>query len=120
MNSAPGASRSPLLALFWKAVAGRLSMLPSVLLTECPPVLVMIMMKQDHDHHPRHDESQYTTCIPLPSDTFHDKLFPCDQGDDAEYDHDPRGGTVALYATCMPLPSDTFHEKLFACPFDDP
>ena len=52
--------------------------------------------------------------MPLPSDTFHDKLFACDQGDDAEYDHDPRGGTVALYATCTPLPSDTFHDKRFA------
>ena len=57
---------------------------------------------------------QHATCTPLPSDTFHDKLFACDQGDDAEYDHDPRGGAVALYATCMLLPSDTFHDKLFA------
>ena len=30
----------------------------------------------------------YATCMPLPSDTFHDKLFACDQGDDADYDHD--------------------------------
>ena len=36
-------------------------MLPSVLWTECPPV--------------RHDQSQYANCIPLPSDTFHDKLL---------------------------------------------
>ena len=42
-------------------------MLPSVLWTECPPV--------------RHDQSQYANCIPLPSDTFHDKLFPFDQRD---------------------------------------
>ena len=55
----------------------------------------------------------YATCMPLPSDTFHDKLFPCDRGDDAEYDHDPRGGTVDLYATSMPLPSDTFHHNLW-------
>ena len=53
--------------------------------------------------------------MPLPSDTFHDKLFAYDQGDGADYDHDSRGGTVDLYATCMPLPSDTFHDKLFAC-----
>ena len=30
----------------------------------------------------------YATCMPLPSDTFHDKLFACDRGDDADYDHD--------------------------------
>ena len=48
----------------------------------------------------------------LPSDTFHDKLFAYDQGDDADYDHDPRGGIVDLYATSMPLPSDTFHPNL--------
>ena len=30
----------------------------------------------------------YATCMPLPSDTFHDKLIacPCDMGDDADYD----------------------------------
>ena len=29
----------------------------------------------------------YATCMPLPSDTFHDKLIPCpcDMGDDADY-----------------------------------
>ena len=58
----------------------------------------------------------YATCIPLPSDTFHDdKLFAYDHGDGAEYDHDPRGGAVGLYTTCMPLSSDTFHDKLFPC-----
>ena len=57
----------------------------------------------------------YATCMPLPSDTFHDKLIAYDHGDGADYDHDSRGGTVDLYATCMPLPSDTFHDKLFAC-----
>ena len=57
----------------------------------------------------------YATSMPLPSDTFHDKLIAYDQRDDAGYDHDPPGGTVALYATCMLLPSDTFHDdKLFA------
>ena len=55
----------------------------------------------------------YATSMPLPSDTFHDKLFACDQGDDADYDHDPRGGAVDLYATSMPLPSDTFHPNLW-------
>ena len=30
----------------------------------------------------------YTTCVPLSSDTFHDKVSSCDQGDDADYDHD--------------------------------
>ena len=55
----------------------------------------------------------YATCMPLPSDTFHDKLIAYDQGDGAEYDHDPRGGTVDLYATSMPLPSDTFHHNLW-------
>ena len=53
--------------------------------------------------------------MPLPSDTFHDKLFAYDQGDGADYDHDPRGGTVALYTTCVPLSSDTFHDKLSSC-----
>ena len=57
----------------------------------------------------------YATCMPLPSDTFHDKLIAYDHGDGADYDHDPRGGAVALYATCVPLSSDTFHDKLFAC-----
>ena len=57
----------------------------------------------------------YATCMPLPSDTFHDKLIAYDHGDGADYDHDPRGGTVDLYATCVPLSSDTFHGKLFPC-----
>ena len=30
----------------------------------------------------------YATCMPLPSDTFHDKLFACDQGGHPDYDHD--------------------------------
>ena len=38
------------------------------------------MMRQDnHQNPPRHDQSQ--SDIPLPSDTFHDKLFPIDQRD---------------------------------------
>ena len=57
----------------------------------------------------------YATCMPLPSDTFHDKLIAYDHGDGADYDHDPRGGTVALYTTCVPLSSDTFHDKLSSC-----
>ena len=41
-----------------------------------------IMIRQDNHHnHPRHDQSQSKTIIPLPSDTFHDKLFPFDQRD---------------------------------------
>ena len=41
-----------------------------------------IMIRQDNHHnHPRHDQSQSKTIIPLPSDTFHDKLFPIDQRD---------------------------------------
>ena len=36
----------------------------------------------------------YATCMPLSSDTFHDKLFPCDRGDDADNDHD-------LYASAV-------------------
>ena len=40
------------------------------------------MIRQDNHHnHPRHDQSQSKTIIPLPSDTFHDKLFPIDQRD---------------------------------------
>ena len=57
----------------------------------------------------------YATCVPLPSDTFHDKLIAYDHGDGADYDHDPRGGTVALYTTCVPLSSDTFHDKVSSC-----
>ena len=34
----------------------------------------------------------YATCLLLSSDTFHDKLFPCDQRDDAEYHHDHEEG----------------------------
>ena len=51
--------------------------------------------------------------MPLPSDTFHDKLIAYDHGDGADYDNDPRGGAVDLYATSMPLPSDTFHHNLW-------
>ena len=47
-------------------------MLPSVLLT----------IRQDNHHSdPRHDRTQSKTSIPLPSDSFHDKLFPFDQRD---------------------------------------
>ena len=43
---------------------------------------MLIMIRQDNHHnHPRHDQSQSKTIIPLPSDTFHDKLFPIDQRD---------------------------------------
>ena len=55
----------------------------------------------------------YATCMPLPSDTFHDKLIAYDHGDSADFDHDPRGGSVDLYATFMPLPSDAFHHNLW-------
>ena len=55
----------------------------------------------------------YATCVPLPSDTFHDRLFACDRGDDADNDHEREDGAVGLYATCMPLPSDTFHHNLW-------
>ena len=41
----------------------------------------------------------YATCMPLPSDTFHDKLFACDQGDDAEYDHEHE---VRLWLSMQP------------------
>ena len=37
--------------------------------------------------------------MPLPSDTFHDKLFACDQGDDAEYDHEHE---VRLWLSMQP------------------
>ena len=82
----------------------------------------------------------YATCMPLSSDTFHDKLFPCDRGDDAEYDHDHEEGLwlsmqpvclsrrtpfmtssfhvtevmmLIMIMTSMPLPSDTFHHNLW-------
>ena len=43
----------------------------------------------------------YGTCMPLPSDTFHDdKLFACNQGDDADYDHDHEEG---LWLSMQPL-----------------
>ena len=34
----------------------------------------------------------YATCMPLPSDTLHDKLFTLDQGDDDDYDEDHEEG----------------------------
>ena len=34
----------------------------------------------------------YATCMPLPSDTFHDKLVTIDQADDAGYDDDHEAG----------------------------
>ena len=34
----------------------------------------------------------YATSMPLPSDTFHDKLFAFDRGDDADYDDDHEEG----------------------------
>ena len=83
----------------------------------------------------------YATCKPLPSDTFHDKLFPCDRGDDAEYDHDHEEGLwlfmqpvcldrrtpfmmisslhvtevmmLIMIMTSMPLPCDIFHHNLW-------
>ena len=42
----------------------------------------------------------YATCMPLPSDTFHDELLACDQGDDVEYDHDHEEG---LWISMQPL-----------------
>ena len=43
--------------------------------------------KNNSPHH--HRPHRHATCIPLPSGTFHDdKLFACNQGDDADYDHD--------------------------------
>ena len=42
----------------------------------------------------------YATCGPLSSDTFHDKLFACDQGDDAEYDKDHE---EALWFSMQPV-----------------
>ena len=40
--------------------------------------------------------------MPLPSDTFHDKLFACDQGDDAEYDHDHEEGLwLSMQPVCL-------------------
>ena len=45
----------------------------------------------------------YATCVPLPSDTFHDKLFACDQGDDAEYDHDHEEGQRERLTQRLPL-----------------
>ena len=37
--------------------------------------------QENHHNHPRHDHNQSKTSIPLPSDSFHDKLFPFDQRD---------------------------------------
>ena len=42
----------------------------------------------------------YATCVRVPSDTFHDKLFACDQGDDDEYDHDHE---VGLWLPMQPV-----------------
>ena len=83
-----------------------------------------IMIRQDNHHnHPRHDQSQSKTIIPLPSDTFHDKLFPIDQRDVLinsivllvqvlpRFWHS--SGSSSQSNTIIPLPSDTFHDKLF-------
>ena len=52
-----------------------------------------------------------------PSDTFHDKHFACDQGDDGDYDIRWTPFMIStLHKTSIPLPSDTFHDRLF--PFD--
>ena len=45
----------------------------------------------------------YATCMPLPSDTFHDKLFAYDQGDDADYDHDREEVLWLLLAALLSL-----------------
>ena len=42
----------------------------------------------------------YATCMPLPSDTVHDKLSPCYQGDDADNDHAHEEG---LWNSMQPL-----------------
>ena len=45
----------------------------------------------------------YATCMPLPSDTFHeDKLIACDHGDDDEYDHDHEEGLwLSMQPVCL-------------------
>ena len=44
----------------------------------------------------------YATCMPLPSDTFHDKLFACDQGDHPEFDHDHEVGLwISMQPECL-------------------
>ena len=45
----------------------------------------------------------YATCMPLPSDTFHDdKLIACNQGDDADYDHDHEEGLgLSMQPLCL-------------------
>ena len=44
----------------------------------------------------------YATCMPLPSDTFHDKLFACDRGDDADNDHDHEEGLwLSMQPVCL-------------------
>ena len=40
--------------------------------------------------------------MPLPSDTFHDKLFTFDQGDDADYDDDLEEGLwLCMQLVCL-------------------
>ena len=46
----------------------------------------------------------YATCMPLPSDTFHDKLFACpfDMGDDAGYHDDHEEGLwLCMQPVCL-------------------
>ena len=48
------------------------------------------------------EASQYATCMPLPSDTFHDKLFTYDQGDDADYNNDHEEGLwLCMQLVCL-------------------
>ena len=54
------------------------------------------------------------TCMPLSSDTFHGKLFACDQSDDAECDHDYEEGlwlSMQLVSLCRrtPFMTSSFH-----------
>ena len=49
-------------------------------------VMMLIMMGPDHHHHPRHDQSLYTTSMALPSDNLHDKLCPFERSVDADYE----------------------------------
>ena len=51
-------------------------------------------------HHHRHH--RHATCMPLPSDTFHDKLFACDQGDHGDYDDDHEEGLwLSMQPVCL-------------------
>ena len=54
-------------------------------------IMVIMMMPEERRQHIQHllcsqRATELSIAVVHPSDTFHDKLFECDQGDDGDWD----------------------------------